>query len=145
MNKFRFFVVILTTLLGCNAIKTDHDAAELEIRSVMLKQEQCWNNADLECFMIGYLETDSLVFVGRRGLTHGWQSTLDNYKKSYPDPQAMGKLKFELIKFTPLGKEHILVIGKYTLTRQLDEPSGYFSLVWQKIAGKWVIIADHSS
>jgi len=145
MKKLDVAVFILLVLFGCSDNLSDTKEDELAIKAIMLRQEECWNMADLECFMIGYLETDQLVFVGKRGLTYGWQETLDNYKKSYPDSNSMGKLKFDLIKFTSLGNGYFLVIGKYTLTRQLDEPSGYFSLVWQKIAGEWVVIADHSS
>ena len=65
---------------------------ELAIREVLEYQQNCWNEGDLDCFMEGYWKSDNLVFIGSKGLTYGWQKTLDNYKKSYPTKEAMGKL-----------------------------------------------------
>lgn len=118
---------------------------EAEIRKVMAEQETCWNTGDLECFMDGYWNSDELIFVGSAGPKYGWQVTLNNYKRSYPTLEAMGTLKFDLLKFKPIGKNHCLVIGKWSLKREKDNPQGHFSLLWEKIKGEWKIIADHSS
>ena len=120
-------------------------AQEDEIRAVLDAQVDCWNRGDLECFMQGYHQSDDLVFVGSSGPKYGWQVTLNNYKRSYPDKAAMGTLKFELLKFQPLGKKHYFVIGKWVLVRQSDSPQGHFTLIFEKIGGNWKIIADHSS
>ena len=50
-----------------------------DILSVLEKQENAWNQQDFKGFMQGYLNSDSLKFYGRNGLTKGWQNTLDNY------------------------------------------------------------------
>ncbi len=118
---------------------------EEEIRKVMSDQEQCWNNGDLECFMQGYYKSDDLIFVGSSGPKYGWQVTLNNYKKSYPSNAAMGTLSFDLLRLIPLGKKNYLVVGKWSLKRESDNPNGHFSLVFEKIKGEWKIIADHSS
>jgi len=112
-----------------------------EIRKVLEDQAACWNKGDLECFMQGYVQSDDLVFVGSSGPKYGWQVTLNNYKSSYPNKEAMGTLKFDLLKFKALGKKHYLVIGKWTLVRQKDTPTGHFSLVFEKIGGEWKVIA----
>jgi hypothetical protein len=118
---------------------------EQEIRKIMAEQEVCWNKGDLECFMEGYWNSDELVFVGSSGPRYGWQVTLNNYKSSYPTPAAMGILKFDILKIKPVGKKNCLVIGKWSLKRERDNPQGHFSLLWEKIGGEWKIIADHSS
>ncbi len=118
---------------------------EEEIRKVMSDQEQCWNNGDLECFMQGYYKSDDLIFVGSSGPKYGWQVTLNNYKKSYPSNAAMGTLSFDLLRLIPLGKKNYLVVGKWSLQRESDNPNGHFSVVFEKIKGEWKIIADHSS
>ena len=111
----------------------------------MSDQEAAWNRADLEGFMDGYWRSDSLRFIGSKGLTYGWQQTLDNYKKTYPDAAAMGTLHFTLLSVEVLSPESAFVIGKWRLVREKDEPSGHFTLLWKKMDGKWVIVADHSS
>jgi hypothetical protein len=47
-------------------------------------------------YMQGYLKSDSLVFVSKNGPKYGWDNTLNNYLKSYPDRSAMGNLTFDI-------------------------------------------------
>lgn len=115
------------------------------IARVMAAQEAAWNRADLEGFMQGYWKSDSLRFIGSRGLTFGWQATLDNYKKSYPTAEAMGKLTLSVVSLDLLSPESAFMIGKWRLVRTKDEVSGHFTLLWRKIGGEWVVVADHSS
>lgn len=133
-------------LLACYRATAQNTASdELSIRQVMASQESAWNRADLEGFMQGYWKSDSLRFIGSRGLTYGWQATLDNYKKSYPDADAMGKLSFTILSIEILAPESAFVVGKWHLTRTKDEIGGHYTLLWKKINGAWVIVADHSS
>jgi len=116
-----------------------------EIIVLMEQQVKDWNTGDIEAFMHPYWNHDSLMFVGRSGLTYGWRKVLLNYTKSYPNRAEMGFLRFNLDKVVPLGNAHCLVVGRWALKREADEPNGYFSLVWKKIDGEWKIISDHSS
>lgn len=118
---------------------------ELAIREVLEYQQNCWNEGDLDCFMEGYWKSDNLVFIGSKGLTYGWQKTLDNYKKSYPTKEAMGKLTFDLIIVEPLSEDFWSVIGKWSLKRKNDNPQGHFSLLFRRLGKDWVIVSDHSS
>lgn len=121
------------------------NTGEQAIRQVIATQEDAWNRADIESFMEGYWKSDSLMFIGSRGITFGWQSTLESYKKGYPNAEAMGKLTFTILSLQMLSPESAYVIGKWHLTRVKDEVGGHFTLLWKKIDGKWVIVADHTS
>ena len=118
---------------------------ETTIRNIMAAQELAWNRGDLEGFMDGYWHSDSLRFIGSKGLTYGWQQTLDNYKKSYPNADAMGQLKFTILSVEQLSRRSAYVIGKWHLTRKAGDLSGHYTLLWKKKGGKWMIVADHSS
>jgi uncharacterized protein (TIGR02246 family) len=118
---------------------------ELAIRSVLETQRQAWNAGNIERFMEGYWESDSLAFIGKSGVTRGWQKTLNNYKKGYPDTAAMGKLNFDILEVRKLSETYFFVIGKWHLTLSAGNQGGHFSLLFRKIKGKWVIAADHSS
>ena len=115
-----------------------------EIKKVMNMQEVAWNNGDIEQFMEGYWKSDSLKFIGKNGIKYGWQTTLDNYKTSYPDKNAMGKLGFDILKLEVNGSSAYM-LGKWKLTRKEDTPNGYFTLYWKKLNDKWVITIDHTS
>ncbi len=136
-----FLFIFLIPLLASGQSK-DRDIQA--INQVMDAQQQAWNKADLESFMAGYWKSDSLKFVGSRGITYGWETTLANYRKGYPTPEAMGKLTFTTISLEKLSTTSAFMIGRYHLKRTNDEPSGYFTLLWRKINGKWVIVADHT-
>lgn len=138
----------MVVLAACNAADVTHvdkSAEASAIDSIMLVQQDAWNKADIEGFMQPYWKSDSLCFVGKRGLTFGWQNTLDNYKKGYPDAAAMGRLRFTNLSLDVLSDIQAYVIGKWELFRSADTLSGHYSLLWKKISGKWVIVADHSS
>ncbi len=129
-----------TALFGQKTTKT-----EQIIRQTMAAQEVAWNRADLTGFMDGYWRSDSLKFIGSRGLTYGWNKTLANYQISYPTPEAMGTLVFTIINVEVLSKRNAYVIGKWYLQRKKGDLSGHFTLLWKKIDKRWVIVADHSS
>jgi ketosteroid isomerase-like protein len=119
--------------------------ADIElIFSNMKLQEAAWNNGDIEGFMQYYWKSDSLKFIGKNGVTNGWQKTFENYKRSYPDKQTMGTLKFTIIESTQLCSDAVYVIGKWELQRERPV-SGHFTLLWRKIGNKWVIVSDHTS
>jgi len=142
MNKYLTILFILQ-LLNLQIQAQENDI--LLIKEALATQEQAWNKGDLDAFMGGYWKSDSLKFIGSRGVSYGWQTTLDNYKKSYPDKETMGILTFDILSIEPVSDLHYFVIGKWYLKRNKGDLTGYFSLLWRKIEGKWFIIADHSS
>lgn len=144
MKKFAFFIFISTLL--ANAGMAQKAADREEILAVLEEQTGYWNKGKLEKFMEGYWPSDSLKFIGKNGITYGWQQTLDNYKTRYPDKESRGTLRFEILHVEFITKDAAFVIGKFFLTRpKKGDASGHFTLLWRKIKGKWLIVADHSS
>jgi ketosteroid isomerase-like protein len=120
-------------------------ADEQSIRKQMGDQVRAWNQGNIEDFMKIYWKDDSLAFIGHGGISYGYNNTLNNYKKNYSDSLQMGKLFFMLIRLKRLSPEYYFVIGKWYLKRQIGDLSGYYTILFQKIKGKWYIITDHSS
>jgi len=136
------YLVICLLLFSTFSLKAQDTK---EILAVLDKQQSAWNAGDLNAFMSGYAQTDSLLFLGKSGPTYGWQQALDNYKKGYPDRAAMGKLTFSIKKVQLLSKDTAFVLGGWHLQREKDEPQGYFTLIFKKFKDGWKIISDHSS
>ena len=134
-------VVILSLTFNARAQYKE----EMVIRGALNEQLTAWNKGDLERFMGTYWRSDSLMFIGKSGVTYGWQATLDNYKKGYPDTAAMGKLAFNLLEVRRISDNYFFVVGKWHLTRSIGDVGGHFTLLFRKVKGKWVIVADHSS
>lgn len=142
MKKLIVLLLMIVCLAACGG-KTESDHAD--ILKVLEDQRKAWNKGDLEGYMQGYVQSDSLVFVGKSGPKYGWKTTLDNYKKGYPDKAAMGFLTFDIRKVQIISSDHAFVLGGWHLKREKDEPQGYFTLLLKKIDGKWKVVADHSS
>lgn len=132
------FLFVATTVFA-------QDKELVNIRTVMSQQQDAWNNGDLVAFMQGYWNTDSLQFISSRGVNYGWQATLAGYQKGYPTKEAMGILTFTILSLEKLSDNSAFMIGKWHLKRSADEPNGHFTLLWKKIKGQWVIVADHTS
>lgn len=139
----KFFFILFITFLSLNLKAQTKD--ETAIKKIMSAQEVAWNNGDLDKFMIGYWKNDSLLFIGSKGPTYGYDKTLANYKKGYPDTAHMGKFTSTIISMKKLSNEYYFVVGKWYLQRSVGDAGGHYTLLFRKIKGKWNIIADHSS
>ncbi|MCB2410023.1 YybH family protein [Hymenobacter lucidus] len=144
MRKLLVIALFSAALSACST--PDSASPSAAIRQVLATQTAAWNRGDVAGFMQGYWESDSLVFIGKRGLTYGWQPTLDNYRRNYPDAAAMGQLTFTNLRITPDGPETAHVVGRWHLARPAaGDLQGHFLLVFRRINNQWVIVADHSS
>ena len=139
--KWKLFLLALACNIACSAQAGD----EKTIRDILNRQTTAWNQGNIESFMNGYWQNDSLMFIGKSGVTWGWNNTLANYKKGYPDRATMGKLFFDILLVKRLSPEYYQVVGKWLIKRSTEDISGHYTLLFRKIKGTWVIIADHSS
>ncbi len=135
-------LLLFTIIASAHAQKVSDKQA---ILNVLEKQRSDWNKGDVEAYMQGYWKSDSLLFVGKNGPTYGWQKTLENYQKGYPDKAAMGFLTFGIKKVELIAKDQAFVLGSWHLKREKDEPKGYFTLLLRKMDGIWKVVVDHSS
>lgn len=140
MKKIIAFVLLIFCF---GLLSAQSDSAR--IGQMFSRQLAAWNSGDIEGFMKGYWESDSLAFIGKSGVVYGYRNMLDTYKKGYPDTVQMGKLQFDILQMKPLPGETYFVIGKWTLRRTIGDLQGHFSLILRKIRGEWLIVADHSS
>lgn len=144
MKLRKIIVIVFLMMLAITSFSQDNKLGTSEVKRLMSQQEQAWNKADIAGFMKHYWNSDSLKFIGSKGITYGWQKTYDNYVKGYPTKETMGVLKFTIKEATQLSETSIYVIGAWELTKE-KPAGGYFTLLWKKINGYWVIVADHTS
>jgi ketosteroid isomerase-like protein len=137
--------IILSCLLIlglCLCLKAQDRQAILKL---METQRQDWNRGDIDGFMQGYWKSDSLMFVGKSGPTYGWQNTLNNYKRGYPDKATMGILTFDILKVDVLDPKNAFVFGAWHVKQEKGTIGGYYTLWFKKINGEWKIVVDHTS
>ena len=123
--------------------------ATAAVRKMLAIQDEAWNRGDIEGFMQHYWKSDTIRFAGGDAFRHGWQATLESYKKGYPNEAAMGKLGFDLVEIREVNPEMVYVFGKWQLTRANEAPEkaprGLFTLIVEKKDGAWKITRDHTS
>lgn len=115
------------------------------VKSILFRQQNDWNKGDIDAFMNGYWASDNLKFIGANGITYGYTATLKNYHKRYPDRATMGQLTFGIKSVEKLSRKAIMLVGTWDLDRESGAIGGYFTLMWKKVKGEWVVIADHTS
>lgn len=126
-------------------LDTEHHGDREAITAVLNSQQAAWNRGDVDAFLEGYWRSPELTFSGSSGVARGWDGVLARYKKNYPDRAAMGQLDFSELEFRFLGPDAALVLGRWHLQREKDEPGGVFTLVWQRFPDGWKIVHDHTS
>lgn len=144
-RKFVYLGILsIVLLIACGGSSFDAAADTAAIKKMMKNSEEAWNNGDLETFMTDYVKSDDLRFVGSQ-IAYGYDATLARYKKGYPNKAAMGHLSFSELDIRILSAESAFVFGRYTLHRENDMPTGFFTLLMEKHGDRWLIAHDHSS
>lgn len=141
--KILLLICISTLVITAKTYSQTQD--EKMVRQILHNQTVSWNEGNLEDFMKGYWNNDSLLFIGQKGPTYGYQTTLENYKNHYPDAAAKGVLSFDILQMKRLSVLYYFVVGKFHLERTIGNAEGYFTLLFKKVKGRWVIVVDHSS
>ena len=137
--KYIWMIIIGMIYLQLNA-----QTPEESIRSIMQAQSDAWNKADIDGFMKYYWNDPELTFVSKRGVSKGWQQVYDNYKKGYPNQEAMGILSFDQLVFDQMNTKAYMVTGSWHLQKK-EEVGGWFTLIFKKIKKDWLIVYDHTS
>ena len=145
MKTFRIVVLFIVSSFLALTSFAKGQKAFTQIKGLMKTQEIAWNQGDIPAYMNYYWQSDSMLFVSKKGVTQGWKQTLSNYLKSYPDKATMGVLTFDHLSFQYIDNNNMIIIGSWQLIREKGNVEGYFSLLWRKIKGKWKIVIDHTS
>lgn len=103
------FLSLLFGFILVSALLFSQTKDEKKILAILDAQTKAWNAGNLDQFMVGYLESDSLMYIGKSGVTYGYVPTLNNYKKNYAGPDKMGKLSFDILHLKNLALNTILL------------------------------------
>lgn len=144
-KQMKPLILILSCWLLLMSCSSEDQAGDIEsIKTVLSEQQDAWNAYDLEGFMQGYWKSDSLKFYGKSGVTYGWENTLSNYQRRYPDREHTGNLEFTLDEITKIDRDSYYIMGQFLLKRDMGDAQGVFLIILRKINGEWKIIADLS-
>ena len=145
MFKKIIIVMYVSACVISTACSQQSSNWQIEIKSVLMKQQAAWNRGDIESYMRGYWKSDSLLFTSGGNIQRGWKATYEKYKKSYDTKAKMGKLDFSKLEINLLSEESAWIFGYWELKREKDNPKGVFTLILRKFKDGWKIIHDHTS
>jgi uncharacterized protein (TIGR02246 family) len=121
---------------------------EQDVKRVLEEQQAAWNRGDLDSFATGYMNSPDIAFVGGQKIARGYSGMIARYKANYSTPAKMGQLTFSGLEVKMLGEKYANVLGHFHLERTADgggNADGVFTLLFEKTAGGWKIIQDHTS
>ena len=146
----QIFPLLLLVLLSCNIDNTKNtetikqNAGEINaIKNILINQQKCWNNGDIDGFMEGYWNSEELIFTSlNHKPIYGWNNNLKRYKNSYQTKSTMGELQFEILNLNLISKTTATLKGKWKLIREEDLPNGLFWIDLRKFDNNWLITKD---
>ena len=149
----QLFSLSLLILLSCSMKNTKtsqtikQDPNEIDaIKEILISQQDCWNNGDINGFMQGYWNSEELIFTSlNHKPAYGWKNTLERYKNSYPTKSSMGEFRFEIIDIKLTSITTSTLFGKWELIRDKDHPNGVFWLDLEKFDKNWLITKDSTT
>jgi ketosteroid isomerase-like protein len=145
--RFLFIATLLLFSFACTKKANTNLSAEdfKSIKVVLDSQVSAWNKGDIKTFMKGYWNSDSLRFIGRKGVRFSYKSVESNYLKNYNSIEKMGHLSFDSLIFSEIsGNDKIAnVTGQWEITGA-NNAGGFFSLLFKKVENDWKIIVDHT-
>lgn len=117
-----------------------------QIESAMLDSAAGWNAGDLNRFVAIY--APEATYVTPAGLIRGRPAIADHYAASFTDGgNRRGTLAFRFLYMRGLDPQHVLLFARWQLTPPglSKGDGGMTTLVFERQADGWKIIADHSS
>jgi uncharacterized protein (TIGR02246 family) len=120
--------------------------AQAQVMAAMTASAAGWNAGDLDRFMAVY--ADDASYVTKGDVLRGKAAIADRYRPTFvAGGNTRGKLSFEPVAFRTLGPAQMLLIARWRLTgaAAAAEETGMTTLVWERRAAGWRIVADHSS
>ena len=140
------YISILLFIFNSCAKSPQENASEIDaIKQVLTTQQICWNNGDIEGFMLGYWNSEKFKFSWVNGTEYGWENALEKYKISYPTKESMGEFIFEILEVKLTSDTTAILDGEWELIRKNDNPNGSFTYIFKKIENNWLIISDYST
>ena len=140
------YIALLLFIFNSCAKSPQSNIREIDaVKKVLATQQICWNNGDIDGFMLGYWNSDKFKFSWVNGIEYGWKNALEKYKISYPTKESMGEFSFEILDVKLTSDTTATLNGKWELIRINDNPKGSFTYIFKKIENNWLIIKDYTT
>ena len=125
-----------------NSTNTDTDIASTEIISCFGTWTDAWNAGDVDGFLDGYYDSDSVRYVGGETVIRGKNNIVQHFRSR----GATGTLSLVHFEVDFISPEDAICFGQYHVVDDEEEiHEGYFTAHVRRIGDSWKIVSDHSS
>jgi uncharacterized protein (TIGR02246 family) len=121
-----------------------------EIETLLNRSAAAWSAGDLDEFMECYENSADTIYLTSTRIIGGYAEIRSMYAQRFGagSDRSMGILGIEVVRVIPLGTDHALVVGSYSLEGVAafgEDHKGVCSLILHKTTRGWRISADHTS
>jgi uncharacterized protein (TIGR02246 family) len=136
----------LAAVPGCAPPPAAPPDPTAEITAMLAHSAIAWNAGDLDGFVSDYADAPTTSFMAGGEPHYGYAWIRANYAPRFEPGAERDSLHFEEIAARPLGPGYSMATARFVLSRADSvTASGPFTLVLQRIDGRWKIIHDHTS
>ena len=113
---------------------------------MLARSAGAWNAGDLAGFVSDYVDDSTTSFMAGGRPRYGYDWIRSNYAPRFEPGAERDSLHFERVVARALGPGYAMATARFVLTRgDSTTGSGPFTLVLQRIDGRWKILHDHTS
>ncbi|MEE4212179.1 MAG: nuclear transport factor 2 family protein [Parvularcula sp.] len=144
MSIAKTFVLVLAVMMLPLGLASAQDV-RAEVAAVLDEQVADWNSGDIE----GYLDhlhkgERTRHIIGAQEVV-GFEAIRQGYLERNPDPEKLGRISYRDLDVTPLGEDAALAFAHWTFEIGEMERHGVFTLLFEKIDGRWLVTHDHTA
>lgn len=144
-QKFRVLATITTVLIAAASSGVFADS-EVEVRRVLSGLEESWNAGDMEGYLDAYARGDAMSLAFGNQHVSNWDELNALFRKSYPDPERMGRFTIDTFNVSFLSGDVAVAYGRFTHYFSHEIVHGGYSHVLQKDADDvWTIRHERTS
>jgi len=138
-------VVAVLAAAGCARPAAAPDPTA-EITAMLARSAEAWNAGDLDGFMSDYAADSTTSFMSGGRPRYGYDWIRSVYAPRFEPGAQRDSLHFENVAARALGPDYAMATARFVLAHgDSITGSGPFTLVLQRIDGRWKILHDHTS
>jgi uncharacterized protein (TIGR02246 family) len=155
MTKVTVLAILTVVFFAASANAQSNSAPspspQDELRPLVAQIEASANAHDTDNFLKLYLHSQALVFAVNGGVIHGYDELRTQQRKWWNNGNTdVVYTRQAEPEFTVLSKDAVVVTLREASTRTkpdgtVSKNAAVISLVWQRLAGGWVVMYAHES
>lgn len=119
---------------------------ERAVGDVINALQQTWNAGDMSGYLSHYHQSDTLRLTFGNTVVEGWDALNTLFRKSYPDPERMGRFTIDRLEVEMMTDDVAVATGNFTHVFPHETiKGGYSHVLTRDEKGTWIIRHERTS